>query len=695
MALNVRKILLGQPLPTADAVHTKLPKRLALAVFSSDALSSTAYATEEILRVLMVYGAGAGALAPALGLSWPLAIGIAVLLVVVSLSYRQTIFAYPGGASAYLVSKDNLGTLPSLVAGASLLMDYILTVAVSVSAGVAAIISALPGLHGYVVPLCLFFIGLITLANLRGAKESGAVFAVPTYSFIFSMLFMLVLGLIRLATGGVPVTPAGAFTVERAAEEALREHGATTLGTVTLFVLLRAFASGCTALTGIEAISDGIPAFKRPEAKNAATTLLVMVTVLTTMFLGMSYLANHFHLPAIPEHARGYETVISQIGRRVFTGGLGWYYYVLMAASASILVVAANTAYADFPRLASLLARDRFLPRQLGDLGDRLVFQNGILILTGFAALLVVVFKGSVTSLLPLYAVGVFTAFTLSQASMVRRWLRGRGRGWQASLAMNLLGATATGVVLVVIAITKFNAGDPTGIVLPFGEHEGRPGTPIHYGAWLVIALVPLLVWLFRKINRHYGDVARHLVPRHVPALLNERERPGLHHTVLVLVPGIHKGIFPALEYARSLSDDARAIYIELDPANTPALKEEWERSLGGVPLIMIESPFRSLVGPLVEYVEQVKNERDDDMVTVVLPELVSVTQWWHRFLHNTSGNAVRRALGQRPDLVVTSLRYFADAGEDSAVPSQGASLTDTPPVPQSHAAAAAAQEVR
>ncbi len=664
MAINVRQMLLGRPLATAQAAHTRLPKRLALAVFSSDALSSTAYATEEILRVLMVYGATAGAAAPALGLAWPIALAIAVLLIIVSLSYRQTIFAYPGGASAYLVSKDNLGTLPSLVAGASLLLDYILTVAVSISAGVAAVISALPGLHGYVVPLCLFFIGLVTLANLRGAKESGAAFAFPTYSFIFSMMLMIVLGLIQLATSGVPPTPEGSFTVARAAEEALKEHGGpnAALGTVTLFVILRAFTSGCTALTGIEAISDGIPAFKKPEAKNAAFTLIVMVSVLTTMFIGMSYLANQFHLPAIPENAKGYETVISQIGRRVFTGGLGWYYYVLMAASASILVVAANTAYADFPRLASLLAKDRFLPRQLGDLGDRLVFQNGILILAGLAAALVVLFKGSVTSLLPLYAVGVFTAFTLSQGSMVRRWLRDRTPGWQFSIAMNLLGALATGVVLVVIAVTKFNAGDPTGIVLPWGTHEGdKPGTPIHYGAWLVIALVPLLVVGFRKINRHYADVARSLTSTAFERIVLNKP---IHHTVLVLVPGLHKGIFPALEYARSLSSDARAVYIEIDPTNTPTLKEEWEQYVEGVPLVILESPYRNLRQPLVEYVDEVGAERDDDEVTIVIPELVAAKKSWHRLLHNTSAAGIRRTLGARPGVVITSYRYFADEAD-------------------------------
>jgi amino acid transporter len=687
----VRRILLGRPLATSQASHERLPKRLALAVFSSDALSSTAYATEEILRVLMVYSVGAAAVGPALGLGWPIAIAIAALLVIVALSYRQTIFAYPGGASAYLVSKDNLGTAASLIAGASLLMDYILTVSVSISAGVAAIISAASFLQPYVVPLCLFFIALITYFNLRGTKESGAVFALPAYGFIFSMLLMIVISLFRILTGNIPAAPPGAFTVERATEEMLREHGADTLGAVTAFVVLRAFTSGCTALTGIEAISDGIPAFKKPEARNAATTLIVMVFILTTMFLGMSYVANAFHVPAIPEGAKGYETVISQIGRRVFTGPFAFYYYILMFFSASILVVAANTAYQDFPRLASLLAKDRFLPRQLADLGDRLVFNNGILALAGLSAALVVMFKGSVTSLLPLYAVGVFTSFTLSQSSMVRKWLRERGPGWQASMAMNLVGALATGVVLVVIAITKFNAGEPIRLLgsqlrLPFGEAEdGTPGIVIHYGAWLVIALVPLLVWVFRKIRDHYADVARFLVASEFPRLTDAGSR--LRHTVLVLVPGLHRGIFPALEYARSLCPDARAVHIEIDPANTPTLKELWEQHVEDIPLVVLESPFRNLREPIVEYIQEVTGERDDDEVTIVIPELVANKRWWHPLLHNSSADAIRRALGERPGVVVTSFRYFADETAVAAPPATPAPPGDTrgvgaPPTP-------------
>ncbi len=652
MSNFIRQLLIGRPLATSQASHQRLSKRLALPVFSSDALSSTAYATEEILRVLLVAGVAR------LALSWPIALGIGALLILVAFSYRQTIFAYPSGGGAYIVARENLGDVAGLIAAASLLIDYILTVSVSVAAGVAALVSAVPSLHSYIVPLCLFFIALITFANLRGLKESGAVFAVPTYSFVISMMALVVWGLVKAFTTAATVDPLAA----RASEEAIREaslHGAAPL---TLFLLLRAFASGCTALTGVEAISNGIPAFRKPESENAAKTLSVMVAILTVMFLGMTYIANHYHIAALPEHSKDipFDTVLSQIAKKVFGAGTFLYYFLSFATTA-ILIVAANTSYADFPRLASLLAKDRFLPRQLGDLGDRLVFNNGIIVLAFFAALLIVVFKGSVTSLIPLYAVGVFISFSLSQAGMVRHWLNERGKGWIASMLVNGLGAVATSVVAVVIGVTKFNAGDPVTFLprLPFGVSEdGSRGTVIHYGAWLVVALIPLLVVLFQKIHRHYADVARYLQATDFPRLTFAEH---IHHTVLVLVPGLHRGIFPALEYARSLSPDARAVFIETDPEKTSTIKEEWERYIEGLPLVIIESPFRNLRDPIVEYVDEVLHEREDDEVTIVIPELVAQQRWWHRALHNTSADAIRRALGERPGVVVTSFRYFAE----------------------------------
>lgn len=658
--------MLGRPLATSQASHERLPKRLALAVFSSDALSSTAYATEEILRILLIVGAAN------LRLSWGIAVGIAVLLAIVTISYRQTIFAYPNGGGAYIVARENLGDTPGLIAAGSLLIDYILTVAVSTAAGVAALVSAFNGLQPYTVWLCLFFVGLVTYANLRGLKESGAIFAIPTYSFIFSMAALVVIGLFKSFTTPAVVNPAA----EEAVRAALSEHHLQTVMPLTLFVLLRAFASGCTALAGVEAISNGIPAFRKPESQNAAKTLTLMSLILGTLFLGLTWIANHFHVPALPEDGRNYETVVSQLAALVF-GGRNIFYYITQFATAAILIVAANTAFAGFPRLTSLLAQDRFLPRQLDDLGDRLVFNNGILVLAFVACILLILFKGSVTSLLPLYAVGVFTSFTLSQAGMVRHWLRQRGPGWLGSAAINLIGAIATGVVMGVIAVTKFDAGEPTGLRFPFGQDEsGRPGISINYGAWLVIALIPLLVVGFRKIRGHYAEVARSL---HASTFRRVAPDTAVHHTVLVLVSGLHRGIFPALEYARSLSPDARAVYIELEPARTANIKEEWERFAGHIPLVILESPYRNLREPIVEYIEQVKDERDDDVVTVVMPELVSVKKWWHRLLHNTSAQAIRRSLELRHDVVLTSYRYFAEEPEgEAALPAAPPPARDT-----------------
>lgn len=656
MLTVLRRLLLGRPLPNHLASHERLPKRLALAVFSSDALSSTAYASEEILRTLMIVGVGG---VPALVAAWPIAIAIALLLVIVALSYRQTINAYPGGASAYLVAKDNLGSTASLVAGAALLLDYVLTVAVSVAAGVAAISSAFPVLGPLKVLLSLICIGLIALANLRGLRESGRLFAVPTYGFIVSMAVLIGLGIARFRLSGIPPLPDNAFTVDEAARDILQnaKPPQELLTTLTPFALLRAFASGCTALTGIEAISDGIPAFRKPEAKNAATTLGIMIVILTGMFLGISYLADAFHLPAIREQAPGYETLISQIGRRVFTGAMTPLYYVLMGFALTILLVAANTSYQDFPRLASLLAKDRFLPRQFSDLGDRLVFQNGIVLLTGLSAVLVALFHAEVGSLLPLYAVGVFTSFTLSQAAMVRHWLTRQGKNWQVSALLNGVGAFSTAVVLVVIAVTKFNPPDamPTGI---------RLGTfSLHYGSWLVVSLVPLLVVTFRKVRAHYTDVSKALQVATPP-----QQHTHTHHTTLVLIPGLHKGIFPALDYARSLSADAQAVYVELDPMETPTLKEEWERYVEGVPLIVLESPYRNLREPLLEYVHEVVRGCEGGYVTIILPEIdaAQVTRWWHRLLHGSSSDAIRRTLSSCPGVLVTSFPYFPELGDAS-----------------------------
>ena len=662
MELSWRRVLLGRPLATSQASHERLPKRLALPILSSDALSSTAYATEEILRVLLVAGAAK------LSLSIPISLCIAGLLAIVALSYRQTIFAYPNGGGAYIVAKENLGSTAGLIAAASLLIDYILTVSVSVAAGVASLISAFPKLQPLVVWICLGIVILLTIVNLRGLKESGALFAFPTYFFIAIMFGLVGWGLFRIFILREPAVGETALA-KHAVDITLKEQGLQSIAPLSLFLLLRAFSSGCTAMSGVEAISNAIPAFKKPESKNAATTLVLMAVILITLFVGITFISNHFGITALPEAKPGqvseipFETVISQVSRQVFgNGDRNFLYYATTLLTTLILTLAANTAYAGFPLLASLLAKDRYLPRQLSDLGDKLVFNNGILVLAGFASVLLVLFNGSVTSLIPLYAVGVFTSFTLSQLGMVNHWLKERGKGWQASMVVNGVGSFATGIVLIVIAATKFNAGDPTGVRLPFGSENGTAGTSLNYGAWIVIVLTPLLVILFSRINSHYKRVSRHFQQQNFDRLKISEQ---LNHTVLVLVPGLNSGIFPAIRYARSLSLDARAVHIEMDPEKTPALKEDWEQHADAMPLVILESPFRTLQGPLVEYVNEVSDERDDDELTIIIPELVTAKGFWqrlwHRFLHNSSANSIRRALSEKDGVIITSYRYFAD----------------------------------
>ena len=464
MLTNVRHLLFGSPLSTAEEAHERLTKVKALAVFSGDALSSVVYAPEEILLLLIVAGSAA------LGLSLPIALTIIVLLVIVATSYYQTIHGYPSGGGAYIVAYDNLGVWPGLIAAAALLTDYVLTAAVSVTSGVAAVTSVFPGLLPHRVTLSLLAIVFITWANLRGVRESGTLFAIPTYSFVFIFLTLIVVGLARLITGTLSPVPAQAMSAMKDGTQAL-----------TLFLILRAFASGCTALTGVEAISNGIPAFQKPEAENAGKTLIAMAALLATMFLGITFLARS--LSVIPiEH----ETVVSQIGRQVF--GHGPLYLALQAITMLFLMLAAQTAFADFPRLSAILARDRYLPRQLTNLGDRLVFANGIIALAFLASGLVILFGGETHRLIPLFAVGAFLTFTLSQAGMVRHWHKESGRGWQWKAAVNGLGAVATGIALLVIAVSKFIQG-----------------------AWIIILLIPAFVWMFRTIKRHYATVADQL----------------------------------------------------------------------------------------------------------------------------------------------------------------------------------------
>jgi amino acid transporter len=601
MLTAVRRLLFGSPLPTAEEVHQRLTKVKALAVFSSDALSSVAYATEEILLVLVVAGS------VALGLSLPIALVIAVLLTIVATSYYQTIHGYPSGGGAYIVAYDNLGVWHGLIAAAALLTDYVLTVAVSITAGIAAITSAFSALLPFRVELCLLAIAGITWANLRGVRESGTLFAIPTYGFVFVSLALIVVGLARLITG--TLSPASAQTIP------VVGHGTQTL---TLFLILRAFASGCTALTGVEAISNGIPAFQKPEADNAGKTLIAMAALLTTMFLGITVLARSLGVVPVED-----QTVVSQIGRHVF--GSGPLYLALQAATALILVLAANTSFADFPRLSAILARDRYLPHQLTNLGDRLVFANGIITLAFLASSLVVIFGGQTHRLIPLYAVGVFLSFTLSQAGMVRHWHKEGGQGWQWKVAVNGLGAVATGVVLLVIVAAKF----------------------IH-GAWIVILLIPTFVWMFRTIEGHYVTVAEQLSLKD----LRPEKWKGLasrkRHKVVVPVSGMHRGTLAALRFARSLSKDVTAVVVDVEPQFTASVREKWPIWGHDVPLVVLESPYRSTIGSLLAHLDEVdQREPERGPAVVVLPEFVPA-RWWHHLLHNQTALLLKTVLTYR-----------------------------------------------
>jgi len=598
---RLKRAFLGSPLPTAQSRHERLAKTTALAVFASDALSSVAYATEEILLVLVLAGTAA------LSYSLPISIVIALLIAIVVSSYRQTIRAYPQGGGAYIVSKDNLGAPAGLVAGAALLIDYVLTVAVSVAAGIAALTSAVPALFPYRPWLCVAAVVLIAVVNLRGIRESGKLFAAPTYLFIASLGLLIVYG--------------GAGAIFNFLPEAPYQRHPPGLEGVGIFLFLRAFASGCTALTGVEAVSDGVPAFKPPEAHNARIVLTWLGVILIALFIGITFLAYDFGIA--PRHE---ETVVSQLARHVF--GSGPLYFELQAVTMLILLLAANTSFADFPRLSFFLARDRFIPRQFATQGDRLVFSNGILILGGLAALLLVIFRGDTHALIPLYAVGVFLSFTLSQASMVRRWLRLKEEGWWWRWWLNAVGALVTGLVMITIAATKFT-----------------------HGAWIVILLIPTLVAVFVMVHRHYAEVAVQL------SLDAFSPPPPMTNTVLVLVGDIHRGVIKAIQYAKTLSPNAKAVFVETDPERTRRLEEKWGRYGMGVPLIVLTSPYRSLLGPLTKYVDHLQNQGENHVVTIVLPEFIPA-RWWQLGLHNQTAFLIKGAMLFRKNVIVTDVPY-------------------------------------
>jgi amino acid transporter len=617
--------LIGRPLPTADAPHQTIGKAIGLAVFASDALSSTAYATQEILFILAVAGTAA------FGYAFPISIAIVILMAIVTISYEQTIHAYPNGGGAYIVSRDNLGELPAQIAGAALLTDYILTVSVSVSSGVAQITSAYPNLFDFRVEIAVVMVLLIMLINLRGVKESGITFAIPTYFFLIMMFLTVGVGFFRYLTGSLGEVPN---------PPELELHG--PLQPVTLFLLLHAFSSGTAALTGIEAVSNGIPAFKEPRSHNAGVTLIWMASILATLFLGITFLTGQ--IGGIPSET---ETIISQLTRTIYDGP-GFFYLATLAATAVILIMAANTAFADFPRLSALMAADGFLPRQLTYRGSRLVYSRGIITLAIIASLLIVVFQASVNALIPLYAIGVFLSFTLSQTGMARRWWRSGhlaanqtisehgsalhpDSNWKLKMAINGFGAVCTAIVMMVFATTKFQDG-----------------------AYVVIFLIPLLVFVFWSIHRHYRTLAKRLSLRHYNGAPPRHSR----HRVILLVAGVHQGTLAALRYARLLSDDITAVHVSINPDEAERVRHEWEWWGNGVRMVILDSPYRLLLEPLLSYIDQIDDRRQpNEIITIVVPQFVS-RHWWHNLLHTQTAFWLRMVLLFRPGIVITDVPY-------------------------------------
>lgn len=622
-----RSWLIGRPLPTADAPHQTIGKLIGLAVFASDALSSSAYGTQEMLVILAVLGTDAYQYV------FPLSLAIVVLLAIVVISYEQTIHAYPNGGGAYIVSRDNLGDMAAKIAAAALLTDYVLTVAVSISSGVANLVSAIPSLFDYRVILAIALVFLIMILNLRGVKESGTAIAIPAYLFIASTLLALGVGLYKYLNGslGMVVDPP---TLEMT-------H--TTTG-ILAFLLLRAFSSGTSALTGVEAISNGVPAFKEPRSKNAGITLIIMAVILATMTLGIAFLTSQIH--AIPSEE---ETVISQIVRTAY-GNRGFLYMVTVSATIVILILAANTSFAGFPRLSALVALDGFLPRQLAYRGSRLVYSYGIVLLAILSAGLILMFNASVTRLIPLYAIGVFLSFTLSQIGMSIRWrkigrikpgaeLKERGstltyeKGWEFKMVINAIGAFLTGVVMLVFSISKFTQG-----------------------AWMVILIIPALVIMFSSIHRHYTGLAKEL------SLDNFGTPPQIRRQRVILpIGGVHRGTMAALRYARTLSDDITAVHVSIDPEETDKICQKWETWGDGHRLVILDSPYRTFIEPLLEYIDEIDELRQPkELITIVVPEFVP-RHWWSNLLHTKTASTLRMALLFRKEIVITSVPYQVD----------------------------------
>lgn len=590
MLSRIKYLLIGSPLPTQQLAHERLNKIRALAAFSPDALSSIAYANQEIYLGLVVAGSAG------LSLGWPIGLAIAGLLTLVALSYFQTIQGYPSGGGSYVVALSNLGTLPGVVAAAALLIGYLLTAAVSLTAGVAAIASAFPELWPYRVSLSLLLLLAITMINLRGTQEAGTLIAVPVYLFLFTYLSMLAYGVIRALVDG----PGSLSITAPPASQPL-----------TTFLVLHTFSAGCTALTGIEAISNGVPAFRPPQVKNAGQTLMVMTLLMVLLFVGSVGLTQFLAVVAGSE-----ETILSALARRLL--GSGPAYLVIQTSTMLILAVAANTSFAGFPRLAAILAGDGFLPRQLTSLGDRLVFSNGILLLAAATGTLIVIFRGDTHALIPLFAVGVFLAFTLSQAGMVVHWWRERGIGWWLKATINGIGTLTTGMVVIVIGVSKFVEG-----------------------AWITVLLIPTLVAGFLQVRAYYREVARQLSLRGLPPSLQPFPSP----RVVVPISGVHRGVVDAINFARSLSRHVTAVYIELEPGAGQHIREKWEPRWPDVPLAIVPSPYRSIIGPLLDFLDEIDERHNDgQLAVVVLPEFIPA-KWWQGLFHNQTAWLIKAAL--------------------------------------------------
>ena len=611
-ATTARRFIFGRRLSNEEEAYERLPKKLALPIFSSDAISSSAYATEEILRVLVLAGAGA------LMLSLEVAIAITILLTVVSISYRQVCRAYPSGGGAYVVARENLGPLFGLIAAGALLIDYVMTVAVSTASAVAQVYSVVPALYDLRIEIALISIALITIANLRGIREAGMLFASPTYLFLGLALLMIGLGLVRVATGIGPAT---------APPDDLVALGTEPLG---IFLLLRAFAAGSVALTGVEAIANGVPAFKPPEAKNAANTMLTMAILLGVLFIGITVIVDAFGIRPTEE---GGQTVVAMVAAAVFGAELPLF-IAFQAATALILFLAVNTSFNAFPRLAAILAQDGYMPRQFSFRGDRLAFSWGIVMLATIAGALLVIFGGDTHALIPLYSVGVFVCFTLSQVGMVRHWLTVRDAGWRTRAMVNAAGGLLTFVVLLVVASMKFVDG-----------------------AWLVLVLIPALVMMFSFIHRQYAASQAQVAlrPDRVAPATRRRER------VIVPVAGLDRVVVQAVNVGRSLSADVRAVLVTEDPAEATEVRAAWELQVPDVPLVVVESPYRALTGPLLAYLDVLDlaqaPEADVPITIVVIPEFVP-RHWWERLLYNQSTAELRRVLLGRPDTVVMTVPY-------------------------------------